>query len=143
MAERDQDHPSLLIWGLGNESAWGSNLRLAADHIRRTDGTRPLIFSYPMSHDGEPNPPDLWSVHYLDARMDPGVPFDHLVIGHTHGSDDPPLCAGLFPPGRPAGPARRDRPRRLPRPRRPAARPGGTRVLGPEHPFPLGSDLGK
>jgi len=90
MVERDQDHPSLLIWCLGNESAWGSNLRLAAEHIRRTDGTRPLIFSYPMSHDGEQNPPDLWSVHYLDARMDPGVPFDHLVIGHTHGSDDPP-----------------------------------------------------
>jgi hypothetical protein len=90
MVERDQDHPSVLIWGLGSECAWGSNFRLAAAHIRRVDGSRPLIFSFSMSHDGERNPPDLWSLHYLDAAMDPGIAYDHLIIGHTHGSDDPP-----------------------------------------------------
>lgn len=90
MVERDKDHPSLLIWGLGSECAWGYLFRQAAAHIRSADHTRPLIFSFPMSHDRKSEPLDLWSVHYLPFGLDPAIAYDHFIIGHTPGSDDPP-----------------------------------------------------
>lgn len=44
MVERDRNHPSVLVWSLGNESGYGVNHDAAAGWLRRADGTRPLHY---------------------------------------------------------------------------------------------------
>lgn len=44
MVERDKNHPSVIIWSLGNESGYGINHDRMADWIRQADGTRPIHY---------------------------------------------------------------------------------------------------
>ncbi|EGX59029.1 beta-galactosidase [Streptomyces zinciresistens K42] len=44
MVLRDKNHPSVLIWSLGNESDYGANHDAAAGWVRRHDPTRPLQY---------------------------------------------------------------------------------------------------
>jgi beta-galactosidase len=44
MAERDKNHPSVIIWSLGNESGDGGNNTLCGAWIRRYDGSRPVHY---------------------------------------------------------------------------------------------------
>ncbi|MDI7275689.1 MAG: glycoside hydrolase family 2 TIM barrel-domain containing protein [Anaerolineae bacterium] len=44
MVERDKNHPSVVIWSLGNESGHGPNHAAMADWIHRRDPTRPVHF---------------------------------------------------------------------------------------------------
>ena len=44
MAQRDKNHPALVVWSLGNESGYGANHEAAAAWLRRYDGSRPLHY---------------------------------------------------------------------------------------------------
>lgn len=44
MALRTKNHPSIILWSLGNESGYGENHDAMADWIRRYDPTRPLHY---------------------------------------------------------------------------------------------------
>jgi len=44
MVERDKNHPSVIIWSLGNESGYGPNHAALADWIHQHDPTRPLFY---------------------------------------------------------------------------------------------------
>lgn len=44
MVLRDFDHPSVIIWSLGNESGYGPNHDAAAGWVRRVDPSRPLHY---------------------------------------------------------------------------------------------------
>jgi len=44
MVERDKNHPSIIIWSLGNESGEGPNHAAMADWIHKYDPTRPLFY---------------------------------------------------------------------------------------------------
>ncbi|MBM3496045.1 MAG: DUF4981 domain-containing protein, partial [Armatimonadetes bacterium] len=55
MVERDKNHPSVIMWSLGNESGFGPNHEAMAEWIHRRDPSRP--------------------VHYCEAWAD-GVPSD-------------------------------------------------------------------
>ncbi|MGW6731632.1 glycoside hydrolase family 2 TIM barrel-domain containing protein [Streptomyces sp. NPDC055013] len=44
MVLRDKNHPSVIIWSLGNESDYGANHDAAAGWVRRHDPTRPLQY---------------------------------------------------------------------------------------------------
>ncbi|WP_369231690.1 glycoside hydrolase family 2 TIM barrel-domain containing protein [Streptomyces sp. R21] len=44
MVLRDRNHPSVIIWSLGNESDYGANHDAAAGWLRRHDPTRPLQY---------------------------------------------------------------------------------------------------
>lgn len=44
MVERDKNHPSVIIWSLGNESGEGPNHAAMADWIHQHDPTRPLFY---------------------------------------------------------------------------------------------------
>ncbi|MFI5914118.1 glycoside hydrolase family 2 TIM barrel-domain containing protein [Dactylosporangium sp. NPDC051541] len=44
MVERDKNHPSVIMWSLGNEAGVGANLGLMADWARRRDPGRPLHY---------------------------------------------------------------------------------------------------
>jgi beta-galactosidase len=51
MVERDKNHPSVVIWSLGNEAGFGPNFEATADWIHHRDSSRP--------------------VHYERAELDP------------------------------------------------------------------------
>ncbi|BDI29012.1 hypothetical protein CCAX7_10630 [Capsulimonas corticalis] len=65
MIERDRSHPSIVMWSLGNESRWGSNMQHQFDYVKLEDPTRPTIWSYPDDHDAGTTPRfDIRSIHY-------------------------------------------------------------------------------
>jgi beta-galactosidase len=42
---RDKNHPSVIIWAIGNENKAGRNLQVIADLVKEMDGTRPRAVS--------------------------------------------------------------------------------------------------
>jgi len=44
MVERDKNHPSVIIWSLGNEAGYGENHEAMAKWIRSYDSTRPIHY---------------------------------------------------------------------------------------------------
>ncbi|MDX2381682.1 MAG: glycoside hydrolase family 2 TIM barrel-domain containing protein [Acidimicrobiia bacterium] len=52
MVQRDRNHPSVIIWSLGNESGYGSHHDALAGWIRRTDPTRPLHYEDAIRSEG-------------------------------------------------------------------------------------------
>jgi beta-galactosidase len=44
MVERDKNHPSVLIWSLGNEAGGGSNFYAMADWVHKNDSSRPVHY---------------------------------------------------------------------------------------------------
>jgi beta-galactosidase/beta-glucuronidase len=50
MVERDKNHPSVIIWSLGNESGMGPNFEAMAAAIRERDATRPVQYEQAFEH---------------------------------------------------------------------------------------------
>jgi len=48
MVQRDKNHPSVVVWSLGNESGWGFNHDMGAAWIRKYDPSRPLHYEGAM-----------------------------------------------------------------------------------------------
>lgn len=44
MVERDKNHPSIIIWSLGNEAGFGPNFVATSDWIRQRDPSRPVHY---------------------------------------------------------------------------------------------------
>ncbi|GAB4421688.1 MAG: glycoside hydrolase family 2 TIM barrel-domain containing protein [Bacteroidia bacterium] len=44
MVERDKNHPSIILWSLGNETGLGNNIRDMASAMRAIDDTRPIHY---------------------------------------------------------------------------------------------------
>jgi beta-galactosidase len=51
MVLRDEHHPSIIMWSLGNESGDGAAHAAAAAWVRHRDPTRPLHYEGPLMHD--------------------------------------------------------------------------------------------
>lgn len=49
MIDRDRNHPAVIMWSIGNESAYGTNFQLEYDFVKRVDPSRPVSFSWPMT----------------------------------------------------------------------------------------------
>ncbi|MFJ9381140.1 glycoside hydrolase family 2 TIM barrel-domain containing protein [Streptomyces sp. NPDC101455] len=68
LVERDKNHPSVIVWSLGNESGTGLNLAAAAAWIRGRDDTR--LIHYEGDHE---------SAAYTDLYAKMYVGFDELA----------------------------------------------------------------
>ena len=71
LVERDRDHPSVIMWGLDNESDYGSNVEPTFKYVRAEDPQRLSQFSW-ASHvpvDRE-LPFDVYSFHYPPFNSD-------------------------------------------------------------------------
>jgi beta-galactosidase len=51
MVERDKNHPSVILWSLGNESGYGENHDAAAGWVRARDPSRPLHYEGAIKFD--------------------------------------------------------------------------------------------
>ncbi|MDO9541386.1 MAG: glycoside hydrolase family 2 TIM barrel-domain containing protein [Kiritimatiellia bacterium] len=90
MFEWDKNHPSVIIWSLGNESGYGVNHDAMADWIRSNDPTRPV--HYEGAH--EAKMVDIVSVMYPEVsklveegnRADDPRPFFMCEYAHAMGN---------------------------------------------------------
>ena len=60
MVQRDRNHPSVIMWSMGNESGFGNNFKRAAQEIRALDSTR--LIHYEGDSDAEVT--DVYSTMY-------------------------------------------------------------------------------
>ncbi len=44
MLARDKNHPSVVVWSLGNEAGYGENFALMSNYVRATDDSRPVLY---------------------------------------------------------------------------------------------------
>jgi hypothetical protein len=64
MVEAHRNHPSVIIWSLGNESLYDEAFRMGYDYLKSADKSRPVIFSYPGTVPDSVKVYDLLSMHY-------------------------------------------------------------------------------
>ena len=56
MAERDKNHPSIVMWSMGNESGYGPNFAAISAWLHDFDPTRPVHYEGAQGAGGEPDP---------------------------------------------------------------------------------------
>ncbi|HEX7167782.1 MAG TPA: glycoside hydrolase family 2 TIM barrel-domain containing protein [Acidimicrobiales bacterium] len=100
MAARDVNHPSVIVWSLGNEAGWSPTHDAAAAWLRAWDGTRPVQYESALTErayeafgaDGEVSHPDIWREPRADtdvvAPMYPSIA--DLVAWGSGGDAVPP-----------------------------------------------------
>jgi len=74
---RDRNHPSVIMWSLGNESGYGANFATCSQWIRDFDPTRPIHYEGAQGENGnDPQTVDVISRFYprtMDEYLNPGV----------------------------------------------------------------------
>lgn len=78
MAERDKNHPSIVMWSMGNESGYGPNFAAISAWLHDFDPTRPVHYEGAQGVDGEPDPKtvDVISRFYTRVKqeyLNPGI----------------------------------------------------------------------
>lgn len=87
MVERDKNHPSIIIWSLGNEAGSGVNFEAAAAKVRQLDSTRPIHYER-MNEVADIDSTMYPSVGWLDAtgREKSDKPFFVCEYAHAMGN---------------------------------------------------------
>ena len=91
MAERDKNHPSVIIWSLGNESGYGANHAAMSAWLHEFDPTRPVHYegaqgTRSVASDKDRPPHDPATVDII-SRFYPRVMQEYLNPGIEEGSD--------------------------------------------------------
>lgn len=78
MAERDKNHPSIVMWSMGNESGYGPNFAAISAWLHDFDPTRPVHYEGAQGVNGKPDPKtvDVISRFYTRVKQDylnPGI----------------------------------------------------------------------
>ena len=85
MAIRDKNHPSIILWSLGNESGYGDNHDAAAAWLRRYDPSRPLHYEGAIRF-------EWWSKQAVtDITCPMYQPIEGIVAHATNGTQLHPL----------------------------------------------------
>jgi beta-galactosidase len=85
MAIRDKNHPSIILWSLGNESGYGDNHDAAAGWLRRYDSSRPLHYEGALRF-------EWWSKQTVSDITCPMYPPIEGIVAHaTNGTQLHPL----------------------------------------------------
>ena len=64
MINNHKNHPSIIMWSIGNENSYGTNFKKSYEWVKENDNTRPVIFSYPGKVPDEISSYDILSMHY-------------------------------------------------------------------------------
>lgn len=65
MFARDKNHPSVIIWSLGNESYGGTNIEKMAEHLREQDPTRLVHYEGVYMYRESEASSDMESTQYI------------------------------------------------------------------------------
>jgi beta-galactosidase len=68
MVQNHRNHPSVIIWSIGNENVFGSNFVESNKWVKQNDTTRPVIYSYPGQVPDSLKIYDIISMHYPDWK---------------------------------------------------------------------------
>jgi len=72
MVDNHRNHPSVIMWSIGNENTFGTNFKMSYDWVKSYDPTRPVIYSYPGQVPDSVRAFDVISMHYpgTDGNME-------------------------------------------------------------------------
>ncbi len=92
MVERDKNHPSIIMWSLGNESGSGPNHAAMAGWIKAYDPTRFIHYEGAQSNiDGRPADPPAPDPFYVDVTSRMYWPISTMIELATSDSDNRPV----------------------------------------------------
>lgn len=98
MMQRDKNHPSVIIWSLGNESYGGDNFIAMHDYLRAADPSRPVHYEGIFHCRESEAASDIESTMYIKphevenyARNNPQKPYILCEYSHAMGNS----CGGL------------------------------------------------
>ncbi len=90
LVERDKNHPSVIIWSLGNECGQGENFHAAYEWIKDRDKSRPVQFEQAGEDSNTdivcPMYPGMWHMREYAGRSNPGRPFIMCEYAHAMGN---------------------------------------------------------
>ncbi len=87
MVERDKNHPSIIMWSMGNETGFGPNHAAMYAWVKEYDPTRPI---HNESAICEQAVADKWNEnHHGTDVVCPMYPDVQSIIDHATGSEDP------------------------------------------------------
>lgn len=89
MVERDKNHPSVLLWSLGNEAGDGSNFAATSNWVRQRDPSRPV--HYEQADTGENTDIVCWMYPTINrivdyAKTNPSRPLIMCEYAHAMGN---------------------------------------------------------
>lgn len=90
LVARDKNHPCVITWSLGNESAYGPNFREAFKFVKSLDSSRPV--QYEQDYAGElsdiicPMYPSISHMENYAARKDATKPYIMCEYAHAMGN---------------------------------------------------------
>ncbi len=101
MAERDRNHPSVVIWSLGNESGYGPNFAAMSGWLHEFDPTRPVHYEGAQGTIKDPSTVDIIGRFYprltTAAYAEPDDPlnrrWDKILELARRTNDDRPVLA--------------------------------------------------
>ncbi len=101
MAERDKNHPSVIIWSMANESGYGPNFAAISGWLHAFDPTRPVHYEGAQGHPKDPPTVDIIGRFYprltTEAYAKPDDPWnvrwDKLLALAEQTNDDRPVLA--------------------------------------------------
>lgn len=70
MVNNHRNHPSVIIWSVGNENYYGFNFQKSYDWVKQNDNTRPVMYSYPGGVHDTIKCYDILSMHYPPLNGD-------------------------------------------------------------------------
>ncbi len=90
LVERDKNHPSVIIWSLGNECGNGDNFQAAYDWVKSRDGSRPVQFEQAGEMRNTdivcPMYPSIESMMEYASRKNPSRPYIMCEYAHAMGN---------------------------------------------------------
>jgi beta-galactosidase len=101
MAERDKNHPSVIIWSMGNESGYGPNFAAISGWLHAFDPTRPVHYEGAQGQPADPPTVDIIGRFYprltTEAHAKPDAPWntrwDKLLEIAQRTNDNRPVLA--------------------------------------------------
>jgi len=105
MVERDKNHPSVIIWSMGNESGYGPNFAAISGWLHAFDPTRPVHYEGAQGEAGQPDPAtvDIVSRFYprvMQPYLKPNAPentrWEHLVEMAERTNDTRPILTSEY-----------------------------------------------
>ena len=85
MEARDKNHPSIIMWSLGNEAGIGPNFETAYQYLKRTDPTRPVHYEGDHRSGVRHKASDVYSVMYRKPGWVGPADKPSVLCEYSHG----------------------------------------------------------